>query len=60
MPRQSRKRFAGSSMIRRFEREWAQAGRRAVERYYNWDRVISDLVAIGQKHAAVGAREAAS
>jgi phosphatidylinositol alpha-1,6-mannosyltransferase len=36
------------------------AGRHAVERYYNWDRVTSDLVAIGQQHAALGAREAAS
>ena len=35
------------------------AGRRAVESYYNWDRVTADLVAIGQQHAALGAREAA-
>jgi phosphatidylinositol alpha-1,6-mannosyltransferase len=36
------------------------AGRRAVEKYYNWDRVIADLVAIGHEHSATGARKAAS
>ena len=36
------------------------AGGRDVERYYNWDRVIADLVTIAHEHAAVGAKEAAS
>ena len=36
------------------------AGRRDVERYYNWDRVTADLVTIAHQHAAVGAKEAAS
>ena len=30
------------------------AGRRAVERYYNWDRVIADLRAIGEAMGPVG------
>lgn len=30
------------------------AGRRAVERYYNWDRVIADLRAISEAMGAVG------
>jgi len=36
------------------------AGRRAVERHYNWDRVTADLVRIGQRQALLSAREAAS
>jgi phosphatidylinositol alpha-1,6-mannosyltransferase len=36
------------------------AGRRLVEGHYNWDRVTADLVRIGQQHAPLGAREAAS
>ncbi|MBA3258532.1 MAG: glycosyltransferase family 4 protein [Gemmatimonadales bacterium] len=35
------------------------AGRRAVEEYYNWDRVAGDLVRIGQEVGAGAAREAA-
>lgn len=35
------------------------AGRGAVERHYNWDRVTADLVRIGQQQAPLGAREAA-
>lgn len=38
-----------------------RAGRAAVERYYNWDRVVADLVRIGQEvGGAVAAREAVS
>ncbi len=36
------------------------AGRRAVERHYNWDRVTADLVRIGRQHAQLGARQAVS
>jgi phosphatidylinositol alpha-1,6-mannosyltransferase len=36
------------------------AGRRAVERYYNWDRVTADLVRIGHDFAPAAAREAVS
>ena len=36
------------------------AGRRAVERHYNWDRVTADLLRIGQQQARRGAREAVS
>jgi hypothetical protein len=28
-----------------------QAGRRAVERYFNWDRVTADVRAIGEEFA---------
>jgi phosphatidylinositol alpha-1,6-mannosyltransferase len=37
-----------------------EAGRRAVEREFNWDRVTADLVRIGGEFAPLGAREAAS
>jgi phosphatidyl-myo-inositol dimannoside synthase len=36
------------------------AGRHAVERQFNWDRVTADLVRIGQQQALPGAREAVS
>jgi len=36
------------------------AGRRAVETYYNWDRVAADLARIGREHAGPVAREAVS
>jgi len=34
------------------------AGRQAVERLYNWDRVTADLVGIGREFGMAGAREA--
>jgi phosphatidylinositol alpha-1,6-mannosyltransferase len=37
-----------------------QAGRRAVERHYNWDRVAADLVRIGHQVGGMAGREAAS
>lgn len=37
-----------------------RAGRRAVETYYNWDRVAGDLARIGQEFAGSVAREAVS
>jgi phosphatidylinositol alpha-1,6-mannosyltransferase len=36
------------------------AGRRAVETYYNWDRVAGDLARIGHELAGAAAREAVS
>jgi phosphatidylinositol alpha-1,6-mannosyltransferase len=36
------------------------AGRRAVETYYNWDRVAADLARIGHEFAGPVAREAVS
>ena len=33
-----------------------QAGRQAVERYYNWDRVTADLAGIGQAHGRATVR----
>ncbi|MBA3318705.1 MAG: glycosyltransferase family 4 protein [Gemmatimonadales bacterium] len=36
------------------------AGRRAVETYYNWDRVAADLARIGQELAVAAPREAVS
>jgi phosphatidylinositol alpha-1,6-mannosyltransferase len=41
-------------------RRLGRAGRRAVEEHYNWDRVVADLVRIGQEAGGVAAREAAS
>ena len=37
-----------------FRRRLGQAGRRAVESFYNWDRVATDLRRIGQELAATG------
>jgi phosphatidylinositol alpha-1,6-mannosyltransferase len=39
---------------------FGSAGRTAVERHYNWDRVTADLVRIARSQTSVGAREAAS
>jgi phosphatidylinositol alpha-1,6-mannosyltransferase len=36
------------------------AGRRAVETYYNWDRVAGDLARIGHEFTGTVAREAVS
>ena len=33
-------------------RRMGAAGRAAVERYYNWDRVVADLIAIDQEFRA--------
>jgi phosphatidylinositol alpha-1,6-mannosyltransferase len=41
-------------------RRLGRAGRRAVEQYFNWDRVVADLVRIGQEAGGVAARQAAS
>ena len=37
-----------------------QAGRRSVESYYNWDRVVADLARIGREFARPAVREAVS
>jgi len=31
-------------------RELGAAGRRAVENYYNWDRVVKDLIHIDERY----------
>jgi phosphatidylinositol alpha-1,6-mannosyltransferase len=41
-------------------RRLGNAGRTAVEEYYNWDRVADDLRRIGHAFAVAGTREAAS
>jgi phosphatidylinositol alpha-1,6-mannosyltransferase len=41
-------------------RRMGGAGRRAVETYYNWDRVVADLGRIGHEFAGVAAGEAVS
>ncbi len=40
--------------------QYGSAGRRAVERHYNWDRVTADLVRIAGAQTPVRAQEAAS
>ena len=42
---------------RELARRMGAAGRRAVETYYNWDRVAADVIALGRE---VGLRNAAS
>jgi phosphatidylinositol alpha-1,6-mannosyltransferase len=41
-------------------RRMGEAGRQAVERQYNWDRVVADLVRIGHTAGGLAGREAAS